>query len=68
MRGNIPAIYWTFRSAWTVLHFVLVFAATALLVSWALTNGNGERLFRSATDHVQEFHHAVANSVPWPWS
>lgn len=68
MRGNVPAIYWTFRTAWTVLHFVLVLAATALLLSWALRNGNGEHLFHSATDRVQEFHDKVANSIPWPWS
>jgi hypothetical protein len=67
MKDNIPLIYWTFRTAWTLLHFLIVAAATAFLLSWALTDNNAVHLFESAKYDVLELQQRVANAIPWPW-
>lgn len=67
MKDNIPLIYWTFRSAWTVLHVLVVLAAASLLLWWALKDGNAERLFETAKYDLLELQYSVANAIPWPW-
>lgn len=67
MKTTIPGAYRTFRSAWTVLHFVVVAAAVAWLLRWALENDNAVRIFESSTTDVLEVQQQVSNVIPWPW-
>jgi len=67
VKNNIPVVYWTFRSAWTVLHFLIVLTAAAVLFWWALKDGNGERLFETAKNDLLDLQHRVASAIPWPW-
>ncbi|EIV94660.1 hypothetical protein [Frankia sp. QA3] len=68
MKDGIPLIYWTFRSAWTVLHFLVVLAAATVLLWWGIKDGNGERLLGAALHHLLEVQRTVARAIPWPWS
>ncbi|MGV1004579.1 MAG: hypothetical protein ACOYEV_07395 [Candidatus Nanopelagicales bacterium] len=68
MKNNVPLIYWTFRMAWTVLHFVVVAAAAAALLIWAVTDDRAARAIEPATDSVLTLQQQVANAIPWPWS
>lgn len=67
MKHNIPVVYWTFRSAWTVLHFLIVLTAAAVLLWWALKDGNGERVVETAKNDLLDLQHRVASAIPWPW-
>ncbi|CCQ45058.1 hypothetical protein ARTSIC4J27_991 [Pseudarthrobacter siccitolerans] len=67
MKDNVPLIYWTFRTAWTVLHFLLVAVATAVLIWWALSDNNAERIIESAIHDVLDLQQRVASAVRWPW-
>lgn len=68
MKNGIPSIYWTFRMVWTFAHFLIVAAAAAVLLTWALTNHNAERAFEPAKDNVLELQQRVSNIIPWPWA
>ena len=67
MRDGIPWSYWTFRTAWTVLHFVVVLVAVGLLLRWALDNDNAKRLLESAWGNLLEVQRRVGEAIPWPW-
>ena len=67
MKNNIPGTYRTFRGAWTILHFIVVAAAVAALVTWALENNNAVRIFQSSGTEVLEVQQRVSNVIPWPW-
>jgi HAMP domain-containing protein len=67
MKDNIPPIYWTFRTAWTVLHVLIVVIAVLLLVRWGMTDGNAERLLDTAKNDLLDMQQRVARAVPWPW-
>jgi hypothetical protein len=67
MKGGIPFVYWAFRNAWTTLHFVIVVAAAALLISWSLTNDNAGHLLGSAKENLLALQQRVASAVPYPW-
>lgn len=67
MKDNIPLIYWTFRAVWTVLHLLIVAAAVAVLLGWALSDNNAERLFESAMYVLLDLQQQVASAIPWPW-
>src|SRR5687767_8768909 len=67
MKNNVPATYQTFRMAWTILHFVVVAAAVAAILRWALENDNAVRIFESSKTDVLEVQQEVSNVIPWPW-
>jgi hypothetical protein len=67
MKDNIPLNYWTFRTAWSLLHFVIVAAAMTMLLYWSFTDSNALRIFASAKHGVLELQQSVANAIPWPW-
>lgn len=67
MKDNVPQIFWTFRTAWTLLHVLIVVAATAVLLWWALADRHAVRIFDPAKDHVLNVQHRVSNAIPWPW-
>jgi hypothetical protein len=67
MKTTIPGAYRSFRSAWTVLHFVVIAAAVAWLLRWALENDNAVRMFESSTADVLQVQQQVSNVIPWPW-
>jgi hypothetical protein len=68
VKDGIPLIYWTFRTAWTVLHFLVVLTAVAVLLGWAIKNGNGERVLGGATRDLLDVQRTVARAIPWPWA
>lgn len=68
MKNGIPAIYWTFRMAWTFAHFLIVAAAAAALLAWALTDNHAARTFEPAKDNVLDLQQRVSNMIPWPWA
>ena len=68
MKNGIPAIYWTFRSAWTVMHFVLAAAAAAALVAWSLADSHAVRIWETSRTNVLYAQCRVSNAIPWPWA
>lgn len=68
MKDSIPVIYWTFRTAWTLLHFVIVAVAAAALLNWALADDHAVRAFEPARDNVLKLQDRVSNVIPWPWA
>ncbi|CUR58042.1 conserved exported hypothetical protein [metagenome] len=68
MKNNIPVIYWTFRTAWTLLHFIIVAAAAVALLAWAVTDNHAVRAFEPARDNVLDLQERVSNAIPWPWA
>jgi hypothetical protein len=68
MKDGIPIIYWTFRSAWTALHFLVVLVTAIVLLWWAVKGGNADRLFETARSDLLDVQRRVASAIPWPWS
>ncbi len=68
MKNNVPLMYWSFRMAWTLLHFLIVAAATAALLIWALTDQHAVRAFEPARDNVLNLQQRVSRVIPWPWA
>lgn len=68
MKDGVPRIYWTFRAAWTLLHFLIVAAASAVLLIWALDNNNAQRIFESSAIRVLDVQERVSQLIPWPWA
>lgn len=68
MKDKVPLIYWTFRTAWTLLHFVVVAVAAAALLTWALADDHAVRAFEPARDNVLQLQERVSNVIPWPWA
>lgn len=68
MKDDIPLVYWTFRSVWTVVHVFIVAVLTVLLLWWALTNGNAERIFQARWEDLLYMQRVIANAIPFPWS
>ena len=67
MTNNVPGTYRTFRTAWTILHFVVVAAVVAASLRWALENDNAVRIFESSKTDVLVVQQEVSNVIPWPW-
>jgi len=67
MRDNLPLSFWIFRTSWTVLHFLIVAAAIALILWWALSNHHAANIFESAKYDILRLQREVANAIPWPW-
>ena len=67
MKDDIPVVYWTFRTAWTVVHLLVILLLTLLLFAWAFTDNNAERLIESSTDALLDLQRRVASAVPYPW-
>ena len=67
MKDDIPLVYWTFRTAWTVVHLLVILVLALLLFSWAFTDNNAERLIGSSTDALLDLQRRVASAVPYPW-
>lgn len=68
MKKNIPVVYWTFRSAWTIMHFIVVMAAAWGLFMWAAEDGRAARIWESSKDNLLEVQQRVSNAIPWPWA
>ncbi len=68
MKNNIPVIYWTFRTAWTLLHFIVVGVAMTALLTWAIADDRAIRAFEPAKDKVLDLQEQVSGIVPWPWT
>lgn len=68
MKDDMPVIYWTFRTVWTLIHFALVAAAVAFLLTWAFTDNQAIRTSESAKISVLGLQHRVSNLIPWPWA
>ena len=68
MKDKVPLIYWTFRTAWTLVHFVVVAVAAAALLTWALADDHAVRAFAPARDNVLKVQERVSNVIPWPWA
>lgn len=68
MKNNIPVIYWTFRYAWTFMHFVIVAAAAAALLTWALADNHAVRIWETSKTNVLDVQYRVSNVIPWPWA
>ncbi|MBL7489626.1 hypothetical protein I6A60_05480 [Frankia sp. AgB1.9] len=67
MKDGIPLVYWTFRTAWTALHFLVVLTAAILLLWLYLRGGDGNRALGSALHDLLDVQRAVARAIPWPW-
>ncbi|WP_206063138.1 hypothetical protein [Nocardioides sp. HDW12B] len=68
MKNGIPLIYWTFRTAWTLMHFVIVAAAAAALLTWALADNRAVRIWDTSKTNVLDVQQRVSNVIPWPWA
>jgi hypothetical protein len=68
MKDNIPLVYWTFRTAWTAVHFLAVLTAMFLVIWWAFVDGNGGRLLGGGMHDLLDVQRAVARVIPWPWN
>lgn len=68
MKNNVPVIYWTFRYVWTSMHFIIVAAATAALLTWALTDSHAVRIWETSKANVLDVQYRVSNVIPWPWA
>src|SRR4051794_25107967 len=68
MKNNSPGSYWTFRTAWTIVHVVVVAAAVGALLTWALNSHTPVRIFESSKSNVLDAQQRVSNAIPWPWA
>ncbi len=68
MKNNIPAIYWMFRNAWTVMHFLVVAAVATVMVSWALADSHAIRIWDTLKSNVLYAQCRASNAIPWPWA
>ena len=67
MKDTLPLSFWIFRMVWTVLHFLIVALAIALILWWALSNHHAMNIFESAKYDTLRLQREVANAIPWPW-
>lgn len=67
MKDDVPVLYWTFRTVWTLIHFALVAATAAFLLTWAVTDNQAVRTWDSAKTSVLGLQHRISNLIPWPW-
>ncbi|MBX6388708.1 MAG: hypothetical protein IRZ08_06875 [Frankia sp.] len=67
MKDGVPVVYWMFRSAWTVLHLLLVLSAGVLVLWWGIDDGNARRLLGPVMSGLLDVQSAVAGAIPWPW-
>lgn len=68
MKDDVPVIYWTFRLAWTVVHFVVVAVVAAFILTWALEDDRVVRAFEPAQEGLLQAQERVSNVIPWPWA
>lgn len=68
MKDGIPAIYWTFRYAWSVAHLVMVALLGITLAAWLLEGNRGVEMFNYGYYWVQDLSYQLASLVPFPWS
>lgn len=68
MKGMIPRGYVAFRTAWTVLHVLIVAVGAYFLVRWGITDDNAVRLYRDSMDSLFGLQRAVSQFIPFPWS
>ena len=50
------------------MHVLIVAAAAAVLLTWALTDDNGLRVLDAAKDILQNLQYTMAHAIPWPWA
>jgi hypothetical protein len=67
VKDGIPPVYWTFRSAWSILHFLIVIVFSVVVVGWVIREDTAERMFLGTRDYLLVTQDRVASSVPWPW-
>jgi uncharacterized membrane protein YhdT len=67
LRNGIPAIYWTFRYAWSAVHIVLLIILAWLLTAYLLEDGRGQELFDQWYAWAQNIRVQLSSLIPFPW-
>lgn len=67
MRNGIPAIYWTFRYVWSVVHVALLVTLSVLLTVYLLEDGRGAQLFYDFWAWADQIRHQLSALIPFPW-
>lgn len=62
-----PAKYWAFRNLVTIAQAVIVSVLVLLTVWWAITDGNGLRVWQSFYDFSQGISRWSHESLRFPW-
>jgi hypothetical protein len=67
MRDGMPLSYLIFRTAWSVIHLVLLAACFALLYWWAISDGHGAAAFSAWSVWSESVFQTVFHLIPFPW-
>lgn len=67
MKNGLPAIYWTFRYAWSVAHIVLVAIIALSFLGWAFTDNQGADAFNAAYYWLDDLRYTMSRLIPFPW-
>lgn len=67
MKNGIPNVYWSFRSAWSATHLVMLAVLTVWLAGWLLQDSHGEQMFNEGSAWVEDLSNQLASWVPFPW-
>jgi hypothetical protein len=67
VRHDIPTAYAAFRTAWSVVHFVLLAALFVVVLRWWFDDGQGGRLLAGWWQTSVSVSAAIFNALPFPW-
>jgi hypothetical protein len=67
MRNGIPIAYYLFRTAWSVMHLVLLAALLVAVVMWFVHDGQGVRFISAWWRISISISAAIFHVLPFPW-
>lgn len=67
MKNGIPAIYWVYRWAWSVLHLAILAILAILLLVWAFTDNQGAEALSGWLRWISNLRYTLSNLIPFPW-
>jgi hypothetical protein len=67
MRNGIPNAYYLFRTAWSVMHLVLLVALLVAVILWSVHDGQGARFLSAWWRTSLSISATIFHALPFPW-
>ena len=67
MRNGIPIAYYLFRTAWSVMHLVMLAALLVAVILWSVHDGQGVRFLSDWWRMSVGISATIFHAMPFPW-
>ena len=67
MRNGIPTAYYLFRTAWSVIHLVMLAALLVAVILWSVHDGQGARFIAAWWRMSISISATIFHALPFPW-